>query len=105
VNRVDAAFMRGWMIANGLDPVGDRDPKSENMSRNMSSEAKPAQPDRRRIAEILADKAAPWELDWLAASCPSERAALEYRPARIAWCIACAGPTINDEHGCQGCRA
>jgi len=101
VSRVDAAFMRGWMLANGLEPVGDRDVKPAI----VAAETKPAEPDRRRIAEILADKAPAWEIDWLTASCPSEQAAREYRPARIAWCIDCAGPTINDEHGCQGCRA
>lgn len=102
MSRVDAAFMRGWMLANGMEPIVDRDLKPTNISEER---APAAEPDRRRIAAILADKARPQDLAWLTGSCPSEQAAAEYRAVRIAWCIDCAGPTINDERGCQGCRA
>jgi len=102
VSRADAEAMRAWLIYNGVElPIGDRDVKPAN----VAAETKPPEPDRRRIAEILADKARPQDLAWLTASCPSEHAAREYRRARIAWCVDCGGQTINDERGCQGCRA
>ncbi len=84
MSRFDAAFMLGWLRANGVEID---DPAAE------------------RIAAILAERAPPEFLEWLTASYPIEQDAHAYQPAHIARCLDCAGQTVNDEHGCQGCRA
>lgn len=62
--------------------------------------------DRDKIRALLVGAGAPAEdLDWLVASCPSERDAERYRaPPRDAWCFRCDGVTLTDREGCVPCR-
>lgn len=97
----EMSIMREMLAAHGIvldeprNPIADRDVKPSNI----------APVDRAAIRAALVAAGAPAdELDWLADSCPSIDKARAYRPACIAWCPRCDGPTICGADGCMSCH-